>query len=172
MMLHAHFEHLAAHVACGQNNFIRNKTRHATDVCRLVWSDMVVLCWCVELPECTFCKHMLQCASLDCMCVCFLFMCIFKVKFSLRSVLSADRVEQMAKTYNDIEVVTHLLAEVCVPSLAAIFFFYKETASCWLIKPGCVVLLLDRGTETWSWQLGSVSHCCRGTTCFRNAMRP
>lgn len=31
---------------------------------------------------------------------------------SLWSVLSADRVEQMTKTYNDIEVVTHLLAEV------------------------------------------------------------
>ncbi|GLD72272.1 trafficking kinesin-binding protein 2 isoform X1 [Lates japonicus] len=30
---------------------------------------------------------------------------------SLSKVLSADRVEQMTKTYNDIEVVTHLLAE-------------------------------------------------------------
>uniref|UniRef100_A0A8C4HZP0 Trafficking protein, kinesin binding 2 n=1 Tax=Dicentrarchus labrax TaxID=13489 RepID=A0A8C4HZP0_DICLA len=47
----------------------------------------------------------------DCMCVCLL-VCLLKVTFSFfSSVLSADRVEQMTKTYNDMEVVTQLLAE-------------------------------------------------------------
>lgn len=55
-----------------------------------------------------------------CMLACFLvpllkFNCLSRSLFLVLSrspVLSADRVEQMTKTYNDIEVVTHLLAEV------------------------------------------------------------
>lgn len=42
-----------------------------------------------------------------------------KVKIPLPlPVLSADRVEQMTKTYNDMEVVTQLLVEVCFFSLS------------------------------------------------------
>uniref|UniRef100_A0A665TW31 Trafficking protein, kinesin binding 2 n=1 Tax=Echeneis naucrates TaxID=173247 RepID=A0A665TW31_ECHNA len=42
------------------------------------------------------------------MCLCFY---VRQLTFLLWTVLSGDRVEQMTKTYNDIEVVTHLLAE-------------------------------------------------------------
>lgn len=45
--------------------------------------------------------------------------------FSL-AVLSADRVEQMTKTYNDMEVVTQLLAEVGVLSLVTFDSFNKK----------------------------------------------
>lgn len=55
---------------------------------------------------------------LDCMCVLACVCASLKVSFS--AVLSSDRVEQMTKTYNDIEVVTHLLAEVGVPSLVTV----------------------------------------------------
>uniref|UniRef100_A0A3B4WK01 Trafficking kinesin protein 2 n=1 Tax=Seriola lalandi dorsalis TaxID=1841481 RepID=A0A3B4WK01_SERLL len=47
-------------------------------------------------------------------CVCVfvrVFVCVLQVTLIFWPVLSADRVEQMTKTYNDIEVVTHLLAE-------------------------------------------------------------
>ena len=74
---------------------------------------------------------------IDCVCVglcvwgcvwgCLL-VCRLTVKCCFWPVLSADRVEQMAKTYNDIEVVSHLLAEVGVPSLVqgTILFCIKK----------------------------------------------
>lgn len=74
-----------------------------------------------------FCK-------LDSICVCVSSVCVLKRTLSLRSVLGADRVEQMTKTYNDVEVVTHLLAEVRVPSLLC-----SETATGGL-SPGCVLV--------------------------------
>lgn len=74
----------------------------------------------------------------------------------------------MTKTYNDIEVVTHLLAEVGVSLHGTVF---NKVVSNWLIDPGGPVFLLDSGTGTWSWQLGLVSHSCREITCCRNAMR-
>lgn len=53
-----------------------------------------------------------------------------EVKRSLWSVLSGDRMEQMTKTYNDMDVVTQLLAEVRVRSLGwtllLIFFFLSH----------------------------------------------
>ncbi len=58
-------------------------------------------------------------------CVClFVFLCLLNATSSLWPVLSADRVEQMTKTYNDMEVVTQLLAEVSVPSLVTIRLFH------------------------------------------------
>uniref|UniRef100_A0A8D0AQZ6 Trafficking kinesin protein 2 n=1 Tax=Sander lucioperca TaxID=283035 RepID=A0A8D0AQZ6_SANLU len=50
---------------------------------------------------------------IDCMCVC-VCGCLLVYHLTVKcfwAVLSADRVEQMTKTYNDIEVVSHLLAE-------------------------------------------------------------
>lgn len=41
-------------------------------------------------------------------------------------VLSSDRVEQMTKTYSDMEVVTQLLAEVGVRSLFIVPLFKKS----------------------------------------------
>uniref|UniRef100_A0A671Z007 Trafficking kinesin protein 2 n=1 Tax=Sparus aurata TaxID=8175 RepID=A0A671Z007_SPAAU len=54
--------------------------------------------------------HATACTK-DCMCM-FAFACVSpKSKIFSLAVLSADRVEQMTKTYNDMEVVTQLLAE-------------------------------------------------------------
>ena len=62
--------------------------------------------------------HNLHAHATMCMLEC---VCMYVLSVSLKNilwpVLSADRVEQMTKTYNDIEVVTHLLAEVGVPLL-------------------------------------------------------
>lgn len=78
-------------------------------------------------------------------------------------VLSADRVEQMTKTYNDMEVVTQLLVEVG--------FFLSPSLS--LRSDNLTGLLtLNSATETWSWPPGLASPSCRGTTCCRSAMRP
>lgn len=79
---------------------------------------------------------------------------------SLTVVLSADRVEQMTKTYNDIDVVTHLLAEVSDWSatekvLCLVFLFYITMSS-------------HRGIATWSWPLGLVNLSYRGTTYCRS----
>lgn len=113
---------------------IRKKTRHATDVCPLVECGVMWRWFCFIW---TFYISVWKClnAHFACTChnvhtrlhLCFSFVCILKVKLSLRSVLSADRVEQMTKTYNDVEVVTHLLAEVRVPSLATVCFLLRNS---------------------------------------------
>lgn len=48
---------------------------------------------------------------------------ILKILFLTILVLGTDRVEQMTKTYNDIDMVTHLLAEVGIYNF---FLQYKE----------------------------------------------
>lgn len=123
----------------------------------------------MEFPECTFCMHMTPVhESLH---ACMRVGACPDSTFSLWPVLSADRVEQMTKTYNDMEVVTQLLAEVGVPSLVNCVFSIKKQhlIGCDSVRS---VLSLDSGTETWSWPLGLVSHFCRGTTCCKNATRP
>lgn len=81
--------------------------------------------------------HATACTK-DCMCM-FALACVSPKStiFSL-AVLSADRVEQMTKTYNDMEVVTQLLAEVGVLSLATFNFSVRSSVlladylcSCW-----------------------------------------
>lgn len=63
----------------------------------------------------------------DCMCI-FAFACASpKSKMFSLAVLSADRVEQMTKTYNDMEVVTQLLAEVGVLSLLTFHFSLRSS---------------------------------------------
>ncbi len=59
---------------------------------------------------------------LVCVCVRVFDVLLLEVTLLFWSVLSADRVEQMTKTYNDMEVVTQLLAEVGVQSLVTISF--------------------------------------------------
>lgn len=54
------------------------------------------------------------------------FMHLLKENPCLWPVLSSDRVEQMTKTYNDMEVVTQLLAEVGVRSLFIVLLFKKN----------------------------------------------
>lgn len=49
----------------------------------------------------------------------FFFFVLLFACLALTVVLSAERVEQMTKTYNDIDVVTHLLGEVSDVALSA-----------------------------------------------------
>lgn len=100
------------------------------------WSDVVTVSKHMEFPACT-CYNVHHC---------FVYIC--EVTFSLHSVLSADRVEQMTKTYNDIEVVTHLLAEVANAALALVCSVL-EIVSRHFIEPGvlCSAGQRDRDLE-------------------------
>lgn len=167
---------MAAHVACGQNILLASEwSWHATEVCPLVLRDGVFIynlkffcfLWSSLNAHFACTCHSVRVWLHVCVCLC----AVLKVRFCLASPRCRSR------GADDQDIQWHWSGHApfgrgrC-PLTCNGWVFYWEAVSNWTIDPERLVLLLDSGTETWSWQLGSVSRFCRGTTCCRNAMRP